>query len=257
MRPLLGTYVEVAARGPAAAAAVERAFACLQDCHARWSFHSADSELSRLNQARGQRVALHRDTVRLLRLARALMVRSHGRFDITLGGLLVAEGVLPDHGGVPVLARGAAADIVVGSAWAQLQRPILLTLDGIAKGFSVDLACGALRRAGADAGWINAGGDLRVFGDLALPVVQRGTNQQMRQLGQLRNAAVATSRVAQDDDGFPSRLVGQAGQALEDGVWTVLARSAWRADALTKVAAATAAAERASTIAALGACLLT
>ncbi|RDV24218.1 hypothetical protein DXV75_15440 [Alteromonas aestuariivivens] len=37
-----------------------------------------------------------------------------------------------------------------------LRRPVLITLDGIAKGYAVDLGVRALKLAGIKAGWINA-----------------------------------------------------------------------------------------------------
>ena len=112
MRPLLGTYVEVCARGPQAQAASDAAFARLEAAQAQWSFHAGDSELSRLNRRPGRRVALWPETLRLLSLARALMRRSGGAFDCTVGGTLVRQGLLPDHGGPEPLPRGVAADRV-------------------------------------------------------------------------------------------------------------------------------------------------
>jgi len=258
MRPLLGTYVEVCARGMQAQAASDAAFAQLEAAQAQWSFQARDSELSRLNRSPGRRIALRPQTLRLLRLARALMHRSDGAFDCTVGGALVQRGVLPDHGGPEPLPRGEAADIEIGERWARLRRPLRLTLDGIAKGYAVDLAIGSLRRHGAQAGWINAGGDLRVFGDLALPVQRREAGGAFTALGALRNAALASSRAGFDDrhEDFPGCIVGRPGHAVAPGMWTVLARSAWRADALTKVAANAAPATRAALIRSLGACLV-
>lgn len=258
MRPLLGTYVEVCARGPRAQAASDAAFARLEAAQAQWSFHACDSELSRLNRRPGRWVTLQPETLRLLRLARALMCRSGGTFDCTVGGTLVRQGVLPDHGGPEPLPRGAAEDIEIGPRWARLRRPVRVTLDGIAKGYAVDLAIGRLRRHGAEAGWVNAGGDLRVFGDLALPVRRREAGGAFTALGSLRNAALASSRAGFDDarDDFPGCIVAPPGQAAAPGLWTVLARSAWRADALTKVAANAPPTTRAALIRSLGACLV-
>lgn len=257
MRPLLGTFVEVGARGSAATAAVEAAFAGIVSAQRRWSFHAADSELSRLNREPGHRVPLHGHSLRLLRLCAALMRASGQAFDCTVGGLLVRDGALPDHGGPEALPRGNADDIELGPGWASLRRPLRLTLDGIAKGFAVDLALAAMRRAGAEAGWINAGGDLRVFGDLALPVQRREMDGQLSALGSLRNAAIATSRVGPPDPSYPACIVAPTGLSPAQGTWTVLARSAWRADALAKVAATTASSERAARVQALGGWLLT
>ncbi|WP_238947599.1 FAD:protein FMN transferase [Caldimonas brevitalea] len=262
MRPLLGTYVEVGARGsrPRLERAVEAAFECLQRAHARWSFHDPDSELTRFNRSGTQPLALHPQTLRLLRIAHALMLRSGGRFNCTVGGLLVRRGVLPDHGG-DYIDVGEAGDLELGAAGARLRRPLRLTLDGIAKGYAVDLAVGTLKRQGARAGWVNAGGDLRVFGDLALPVHRREPDGRMQALGILREAAVATSQRKAGglgDDRCPGCIVAPPDLRAADaaGVWTVLARSAWRADALTKVAAnAGDAADRA--VASLGGRLVT
>jgi len=260
MRPMLGTFVEVGACGPGAAGAIEAAFASIERAQARWSFHDADSELSRLNRSAGARVDLHPHTLRVLRLAAALMRRSHGAFDCTVGGLLVRDGALPDHGGAAGLPRGAADDLEIGPGWARLRRPVQITLDGIAKGYAVDLAIAALRRAGAPAGSVNAGGDLRVYGELALPLQRRELDGRFTSLGALRNAAVASSRAAAPDQedaaAFPARVVAPEGRRPHAGVWTVLARSAWRADALTKVAANTPAPQRDALVRRLGGCLL-
>ena len=260
MRPMLGTFVEVGACGPAAADAIGAAFASLEDAQAWWSFHAPDSELSRLNRAAGARVHLRPQTLRLLRLATAVMRRSAGAFDCTVGGLLVRQGTLPDHGGAIPLPRGRVDDIEIGAGWARLRRPVRLTLDGIAKGYAVDLAIAALRRAGAPAGSINAGGDLRVFGELRLPVQRRELDGQLSSLGELRDAAIASSQAAEPgavpDPSFPARLVAPDGRRPQPGVWSVLARSAWRADALTKVAANTPALHRDALVRSLGGCLL-
>jgi thiamine biosynthesis lipoprotein len=254
MRPLLGTYVEVGVCALQAEAALAAAFASLKESHARWSFQEPMSELSRLNRAPGEAVPLSPATLRLLRIARALMQASGSRFDCTVGGALVRQGLLPDHGpGLPLLC-GKPEDIELGAGWARLRRPVRLTLDGIAKGFAVDRAVHALRRAGAVSGWVNAGGDLRVFGDRALPVQRREIDGRLSPLGALRDAAMASSRAAgAADASFPSHIVGATGPAE---VLTVIARSAWRADALTKVAAATPPAERARAVAGLGGCLV-
>ena len=260
MRPLLGTYVDVWARGPRADAALDAAFASVEHAQMCWSFHDASSELSRLNAQPQRRVRLAPITLRLLRAARAIMRASGGAFDCTVGGMLVDNGILPNHDGPSAMPRGIAEDIEIGSDWALLRRPVRVTLDGIAKGYAVDLALRALRFSGATAGWVNAGGDLRVFGDVALPVQRRELDGQLTSLGALRNAALASSRSAPrqhpDDKSFPGHIVGVAGCMPAPGVWSVLARSAWRADALTKVAANVPDTERAQWIRKLGGCLL-
>jgi len=68
-------------------------------------------------------------------------------------------------------------------------------LDGIAKGFAVDRAVECLRDAGIEAGVVNAGGDLRVFGPAFEEVYVRPPQRpaELLSLGSVREAAVATS----------------------------------------------------------------
>lgn len=261
MRPLLGCFVEAGAHAlneSRADAALAAAFSAMEDMQRRLSFHDPDSELSRLNGAQGRAVSMHVVSLRLLRLARALMRVSGGLFDVTVGGTLVRQGSLPDHHPYgPLLERGSADDIELGAGWARLARPVRLTLDGIAKGYAVDAGVSALRAAGASAGWVNAGGDLRVFGDVALAVQRREADGLIVPLGSLRNAALASSHIGPPSRDFPALIVSRDREMPRKGaVFSVLARRAWRADALTKVACLAAPTVRDALLARLGGCLV-
>jgi FAD:protein FMN transferase len=237
MRPLLGTFVEIGIQsGAGPECAIDAAFDAVAEVQALMSFHDPRSDLSRLNLAEGSDVDLHPQSIRVLRLARAMTQASGGLFNCTVGGALVRQGVLPDHGTGWQIDYGEADDIELQGGRARLRRKVLVTLDGIAKGFAVDRAVCAMKRAGADAGWVNAGGDLRVFGEMVLPVQRREMDGGYAALGGLQEAALATSCV-QPSQGksFPAWIVSGA-RSPKIGVWSVLARRAWRADALTKVA---------------------
>ncbi len=258
-RPGLGTLIEIGVLGDGAAArtAVEAAFAAIAEVECLLSFHDPNSELSRLNATPGVELSLSPLSTRVLGLALGLMRISGGLFDCTVGGALVARGVLPDHAGPAALARGRVDDVAVNKGRALLRRPVRITLDGIAKGYAVDHAIAALRRHGAAAGWVNAGGDMRVFGAVSLPVARREHDGVLKSLGYLQHGAMATSSVtARRDRRYPGHIVaGMRGQR-QCGTWTVIASHAWRADALTKVAALADSAERAALIARLGGALL-
>jgi len=99
------------------------------------------------------------------------------------------------------------------------------SLDGIAKGFAVDQAVDCLRDAGIVAGSVNAGGDLRVFGEAWQPLHIR-SGAELIYVGKIRDAAIATSACA----GLVHPRAATAGAA---GV-TVLAEDCITADALTK-----------------------
>jgi len=256
MRPHLGTFVEIAACGTASASGIESAFASIAQVERALSFQRADSELSRLNASPGKWCPLSPMALRVLRLARSMTCASDQRFNCTVGGELVARGALPDHGG-EFLRCGSAADIEIERSRARLRRPVRVTLDGIAKGYAVDLAIAALKRAGLNYGWVNAGGDLRVFGARDLPVAQRNPEGELRPLGGLRNAAMATSQYG-DSAGLAGLVVDPDGADRGPAaVFSIVARYAWRADALTKVAALAHPQERAALVSRLGGCLVT
>lgn len=254
MRPLLGTFVEVGAHSGNmdVAPAIDAAFQAIEEIQALLSFHHPHSDLSRLNAAQGKPVILHAQSARILRLAKAMTSASNHRFNCTVGGALVRKGILPDHGFHCFLDAGSVEDIQLKGCKAQLHRPVLITLDGIAKGFAVDQAIRTLQKARVETGWVNAGGDLRVYGELVLPVQRREPDGSMTSLGGLQNAAMASSGVREAPDAeFPGWIVG-GDFAPHPGVWTVLARSTWRADALTKVASVSSNEERAGLIRRLG-----
>lgn len=239
MRPLLGTFVEIGVSDSYLHAnvdsAISAAFSVIQTIHDLLSFHDSNSELSKINQANGVFISVHNHTLRVLRLAKGMMIASNGLFNCTVGGLMVENGVLPNHGG-HAIPSGNADDIEFDHGKVGFNRRVKVTLDGIAKGYAVDCAIAVMKRHGVTAGWVNAGGDLRVYGGLALPVQRRELNGGFTALGSLQNAALASSLVSLNyDESFPGKIVNErATPAL--GVWSVMSHFAWRADALTKVA---------------------
>lgn len=258
MRPLLGCFVEIALPVSAteAQAAFNSAFARIELIQQLLSFHDPASDLSRLNSAQGKAINCHPLSTQCLRLAQAMTRVSSGRFNCTLGAVLTARGALPNHNfqnlyGAELQAYGEWRDMELTRDTARLCKPVLITLDGIAKGFAVDCAVAELQRAGIREGWINAGGDIRVFGEIVLPIAVRDHLGKDHLMGGLQNAAIATS-ISNASPEFPGLLLDSAGNQILSMTSTVIARSAWRADALTKVAAATAASERTMSLASLG-----
>jgi thiamine biosynthesis lipoprotein len=111
----------------------------------------------------------------VLDAALALQTDSDGLFDISLGtgpgGWLCSDGRL--H---------------------KLADDVKLDLGGIGKGYAVDCAVQTLIDLGIEAGWVNAGGDLRSFGDVDVPVHLRDESLGgVRPFASVRDGAFATS----------------------------------------------------------------
>ena len=222
-RPLLGTLVEVGlvpgATLPEAGfeAAFTAAFAAITAVQAALSRFDAHSDIQRFaHLPDGASLALQPAGARALRAAQALRQASGGLFDISLG-------------------TGPQAWHCSGARLHKRASGVQLDLGGIAKGQAVDAAVRALRRAGCTAGWVNAGGDLRVFGAIDLPLRLRDeASGGVRPIGTLADGAFATSRFAPDSrcqvTGAGAGVIGHVSVAAPLCLW---------ADALTKIVALT------------------
>jgi thiamine biosynthesis lipoprotein len=244
-RPLLGTLVEIAARGRDAPAAVTQAFRAVEEVQRLMSYHDPDSELSRINrEAARTAVKVSPHTWRVLEAARAFSQASAGLFDITVAPALVARGFLPRHAGDPRPSGQGDwrhVELLPGHR-VRLTRRVHLDLGGIAKGYAVDRALDVLRAHGMFTARVNAGGDLRVFGEPQIVHVRRpGSPAEGLPMIEMSESAAATSA-----DYFSARRVrGRWVTPLIDPRTrescargrsvTVLAPDCLTADALTKV----------------------
>ncbi len=183
-RPWLGTLVEIGIADPPVARhalAFDAAFAVIAAIHNAMSPQQPDSDLARFNAAAaGTLVGCNSATLSVLAAARVLGEASDGAFDVTLG------------------CGGLRAWALESQGLRKLAAAARLDLGGIAKGHAVDQAIEALRSAGVDSGWVNAGGDLRVFGAVELPIHIRSLEVAARSLPltRLRDGALATSVLA-------------------------------------------------------------
>lgn len=248
-RPLLGTLVEVSAAGDPRLlpAAIEAAFKAIDRVHRLMSFHSPDSDVSRLNrEARRRVVTVDPHTWGVLAHARAISEASKGVFDVTIAPRLVEWGYLPRH------ATWRCAAVPGGYRRIELQpdggvrflEPALIDLGGIAKGYAVDCACAALEFHGVADYVVNAGGDLRVGRTPEIVHVRHPRQPTtMIPLVSVERAAVATSGMYFSSQRRRSALIhpiitpatGRSACAC-DSV-SVLAPDCMTADALTKVVA--------------------
>lgn len=164
-RLLMGTLVTVTAvtRTPdRAELGVERAFAEMSRLESVFSRHDPDAEVARLNEA-GVLSDPAPELVALLRRCRRVYDRTDGAFDPTVLPVVAAyeSGVDRPHDARRRAAEATFEDVVVADA--ELRTPTPITLDGVAKGAVVDAGVAALRDW-VDAGLVEAGGDVRVFG---------------------------------------------------------------------------------------------
>ena len=218
-RPLLGTLVEIGVycSGQEDCIAVDAAFEAMLAVQRVLSRFDPGSDVSRFHALEGGRsLPVSSVTRDVLMAAHELSVASDGVFDISLGS--APEGWRCE-----------------GTELHKLSDKVCLDLGGIGKGHAVDLAVQALMACGCMAGWVNAGGDLRAFGEVAVPVQLRDEEWGgVRGFATVQEGAFATSHFGV---GARSQLVhGRRADAIRHHV-SVCAPLCLHADALTKIVA--------------------
>jgi thiamine biosynthesis lipoprotein len=246
-QPWLGTVVNIRVEELPAAeahAAIDAAFAEIAMVHRLMSFHSAESDVSRLNREACLRpVEVHSSTLEVLHQAAEISAATEGCFDISVGAELVDRGLLPEPSETNPAFDGRWQDIQVRSdGRIAFLRPLWIDLGGIAKGYAVDRAMSILVARGVHAALVNAGGDIRVIGDR--PEVIRldlETPTGEVALIELENGSIASSMGNGRRRWRANRFVGphvDGTRCLDvptDRFVSVLAERCVIADALTKV----------------------
>lgn len=253
-RPLLGTFVEIAATGSTSAsreAAIDDAFAAVATVQRLMSVFEPDSDIGRLNRRAGDApVAVHAWTYEVLQAATDMHRRSGGLFDVCAAPVPGQTGrsMRPRAVDKHDPPRDPPFELLPDRRVRLRDADVRVDLGGIAKGFAVDRAMSVLRARGmafgTTSGLVNAGGDLAVFGATPQPVDIRDPRDARRSLCRvaLVQGAMASSAGRYD----PFHATKAKGSAVVDprarrsisnviGA-TVLASSCMIADALTKVA---------------------
>lgn len=222
MRPLMGTLciIECAAPSGAPTNDVESAVQAAYE-HMRLvddlMHPQRGIDLSRINQSAGRTLEVHALTWRVLQLAKQIHESSNGVFDPCLPsceGTMSHVELLPDNRVI-------------------CHMPVSMDMGGIAKGFAVDCAIDVLQRAGCRSGLVNAGGDIRVFGETQIMHIA-GNPQSI----ELCDQALAVSEYHHADHpaehrGYYHRDSGTSPIYMRVAV---MAETAAIADALTKCA---------------------
>ena len=247
-KPLLGTFVEISIDGDDGQEAIDNTFAAIQNIHDLMGFHDPKSELSQINRrAHLEAVEIHPWTAQVIHIAKEVHLESNGLFNCGIGHRLVAAGLLPRHITFSNHDLGGLEDIhFLAPDLIQSSRPVCLDLGGIAKGFAVDMAVRVLISEGMTTGSVNAGGDLRVFGNTSIPIQLRHPEmpEKLIEIGCLKDGAIATSSLYfARRDHQKSHIINPLAQNYSEahveiaGSFSILAKECVYADALTKVLA--------------------
>ncbi|MBI5721518.1 MAG: FAD:protein FMN transferase [Burkholderiales bacterium] len=159
--------------------AAQAAIAEVQRIEAKYSRYRADSVVSRINAAAGQRtpVPVDEETADLLAYADRMYWASDGLFDITSGVLSRAwdfrAGRVPTREALHSLRQCVGWTLTVleraregsdGSSFTLLRRGMEIDLGGFGKEYAADRAAVLLQERSVRHGFVNLGGDIRLVG---------------------------------------------------------------------------------------------
>ena len=246
-RPLLGTFVEITARGRderLLARGIEAGFDAIERVNRLMSFHDHLSDVSRMNRdAFPKGVMVHPWTWQVMKASKRFAEESLGTFDITVAPWLTKWNYLPRRC-YQFSPTASSSDIFLRRNYEVFfRRDLIVDLGGIGKGFAVDRAVDALKKNGIERGIVNAGGDLRTFGPASQLIHLRHPTDPTRVAGavRLRERAMATSGIYFERRKYRGKYVGplldaRTGQSGRELISvSVAAAECMVADALTKV----------------------
>ena len=243
-KPLLGTFVEIRIEDQLPPLkALEEAFLAIEQVQSLMGFHNPESELSHINvRSYLESVRIHPWTAEVLTIAKELYLQSQGVFNCGVGHHLVEAGLLPGHDKLSDYSFGGIEDLqFIEPSLVQSSLPLCLDLGGIAKGYAVDKAVEVLINNGIQAGSVNAGGDIRVFGDRSQDIQIRNPSKphELIQIGSMTVGAIATSSLyfTKRNTNSTSFMVNPLNQEHIEfsESYSVVANRCVYADALTKV----------------------
>lgn len=154
--------------------AVDQAFRLMEEIESKTSIHMDSSEVSRIVRNAGQNaVKVSEETIYLLKESAKISDQTDGAFDITIGLIKELWGFdripfqVPDSGEIrKSLAHVNYQDVVIKDNTVMLRSsPMRIDLGGIAKGYIIDRAVALLEEKGMQSGIVEAGGDLRIWGN--------------------------------------------------------------------------------------------
>jgi thiamine biosynthesis lipoprotein len=222
LRIALGTFVAVDAEATTACTAeqgITAAFEAIARTERVMHPRRAGSDVALLSAcAPGTVLAVDAWTWDVLELCRELHRMSGGAFDPCLDSL-----------------PGRMSDVeLVDALHVRTLAPVRIDLGGVAKGYAVDRAIEAMRAVGCDAGLVNAGGDLAVFGARSRKVLCSTSG--LTSAFELKNAALATSDTTNLSRPAEHQGYYDGGDRARpiSGAVSVTATRAALADALTK-----------------------
>ena len=168
---VMDTLVEQKLYGKQADEAVSDISAKLKEFEQTFSMHLDGSEISKLNAASGNPIAISDEVYALLERGKELSLQSRGAFDLTIAPLTQVWGITSENPTVPSVAEISSAlelvnasSLILENGTAQLSKSgQAVDLGGLAKGAACDIVRESAELYGIDCGYVSIGGNMVVL----------------------------------------------------------------------------------------------
>lgn len=201
---LLDTIIEITftSRNPDSNELLDRCFALVDSLDREYSYYREGSVLQGINLSESDTVAISSDMHDMLQIGRDLYLQSDSLYDLSVGTLTDIWDF--ESARVPLAEEIAQALTFVGYDKIQIRQDSLvrpagfkLNLGSLAKGYIIDRLCYYLEEQDVLSAIINAGGDIRLFGQkkpLRIGIQHpREEKNEVLKVIRIKEAAIATS----------------------------------------------------------------
>ncbi len=169
---LLDTFVEVSIKtsDKNAKALIDSTFNLMRDYEKRLSYFKDGSEIVEMNSSEDTQFLLSPDVQEMMTLGATLYTKTDSLYDLSIGVLSdlwdFEKKIVPDSSAIADAQSHVGFD-KLSLDGTNLTRPVgmKINLGSVAKGYIIDRAVEYLISKGVLSGFINAGGDIRYFGD--------------------------------------------------------------------------------------------
>lgn len=145
------------------------AFTTIKDYEKRWSYYKENSQVWNFNNSLTDTIIIDDDLRKILTISDELFNKTDKKFDITIGALSDIWDF--ENEKVPTAAEISFAKDLTGFEHLDVRSGLLaknidikINLGSIVKGLIIDRVVELLIEQGAVSGFVNAGGDMRIFG---------------------------------------------------------------------------------------------
>lgn len=223
---LLGTEVEITVfekNAKKARRAIDLALEKIREKERNLSYFSAESELSKINKQAGKRwVKVSPELLSLIKISLCYSQLTDGAFNIAISPLESLYRCAKRENRVPSQKEKRKAislcnykKIAVDEKRKMVrlsQKEMALDLGGIAKGYIVDETVKLLQKEGIKNGMVNAGGDLKVFGERTYRIAIRNPFKKKNVIA--RSPPFLPSQESGGDDVATSKVIRVKNKAV-------------------------------------------